>query len=160
MAVRIFAEQLLERRETLEILIEVWHLVACFAQEDFLGNQLPDGLGFGWQLRLLLQECLDRGVAVVAAAPFNSGILARPWPTDSSHYNYGPPPDEVVQQARDLARACWAAGTELPVAAVQFPLRHRAVASVVVGMRSPRHVASAVAGVQTVLSDQVWASLG
>ena len=102
----------------------------------------------------LLRECLDRGVALVTAAPFNSGILARPWPADDARYDYGAAPAEV------LRRACERVGTELPSAALRFPLRHAAVASVVVGMRSPRHVTSAVAGLSAPISEELWESVG
>ena len=109
---------------------------------------------------LLVDECRQRGVALVAAAPFNSGILARPWPPDGARYDYGEAPAEVLARARDLAGACRAAGAELPAAALQFPLRHPAVATVVVGMRSPAHVTSAVAGLAAPLDDNLWRSLG
>ncbi len=36
----------------------------------------------------LLDECAARGVAVVAAAPFNSGLLARAWPPDGAYFDY------------------------------------------------------------------------
>jgi D-threo-aldose 1-dehydrogenase len=108
----------------------------------------------------LLDECLRRGVALVAAAPFNSGILARPWPPDGSNYDYGEAPAEVLARARDLARACQSGGAELPAAALQFPLRHPAVATVVVGMRSPAHVDSAIAGMAAAISEELWRSLG
>ncbi|GIF96064.1 oxidoreductase [Catellatospora citrea] len=104
----------------------------------------------------LLDECESRGVAVVAAAPFNSGILARPWPQDGVNFNYGPAPDEVLQQARRLAETCREHDVALPVAALQFPLRHPAVASVVTGMRSADHVADAVTGMRTPVPDGLW----
>lgn len=108
----------------------------------------------------LLQECLDRGVSLVAAAPFNSGILARPWPTDDARFNYGPASAEVLRRARQLAEACQQAGVDLPSAALQFPLRHRAVASIVAGMRSRHQVASAVAGLRAPVNEELWRSLG
>ena len=40
----------------------------------------------------LLAECAERGVAVVAAAPYNSGLLARDWPEPGGHFNYGRAP--------------------------------------------------------------------
>lgn len=108
----------------------------------------------------LVDACLTRGVALAAAAPFNSGILARPWPPDGASYDYGQAPAEVLHRARELARACEAAGAELPAAALQFPLRHAAVATVVVGMRSPEHVTSAVTRLAAPVSEQLWRSLG
>ncbi len=108
----------------------------------------------------LLDECARRGVAVVAAAPFNSGILARPWPRDGASFNYAPAPDQVLQQARRLAETCREHEVALPVAALQFPLRHPAVASVVSGMRSAEHVAAAVTGMRAPVPDSLWQATG
>ena len=54
----------------------------------------------------LLAECAARGVSVVAAAPFNSGLLAQPWPPDDAHFNYGP-----------AGRPCWAGPVTWPASA-------------------------------------------
>ena len=51
----------------------------------------------------LLDECAARGVAVVAAAPFNSGLLARAEPPDDAHFNYAPAAPELIARARALA---------------------------------------------------------
>jgi D-threo-aldose 1-dehydrogenase len=105
----------------------------------------------------LLDECVRRGVAVVAAAPFNSGILARPWPPSGANYDYGPAPDDVLRRVRQLAETCEAHSVPLPTAALQFPLRHPAVISVVTGMRSAQHVEAAVNGVRASVPDSLWA---
>jgi D-threo-aldose 1-dehydrogenase len=92
----------------------------------------------------LLEECADRGVSVFAAAPFNSGLLARAWPPDDATFNYGPAPDGMLEYARLLSLLSEQHGMTLPQAALRFPLLHPAVASVVVGLGSPGHVRSAV----------------
>jgi D-threo-aldose 1-dehydrogenase len=107
----------------------------------------------------LLDECAARGVAVVAAAPFNSGLLARAWPPDGAYFDYGPAAPEVLAQARALAGVCERYGVSLPDAAVQFPLRHPAVVSVVSGMRSGEQVASTLARFATVVPDEAWTEL-
>jgi D-threo-aldose 1-dehydrogenase len=107
----------------------------------------------------LLDECTARGVAVVAAAPFNSGLLARAWPTDGAYFDYGPAAPEVLARARALAAVCERYGVSLPDAAVQFPLRHPAVVSVVGGMTSGEQVASNLARFATVVPDDAWTEL-
>lgn len=107
----------------------------------------------------LLAECADRGVSVVAAAPFNSGLLAQPWPPDGGLFNYGPAGPALLQRARDLARICHEHGVDLPTAAVQFPLRHPAVVSVVSGMRTAAQAATTVARLTTPVPDDIWAEL-
>jgi D-threo-aldose 1-dehydrogenase len=108
----------------------------------------------------LLNECLEHGVSVVAAAPFNSGILARRWPREGANFDYGPAPKEVLERARVLAGICESAGTALPNAALQYPLRHPAVATVVVGLRSPDQVVQASSSFAQPLSEDVWHQLG
>jgi D-threo-aldose 1-dehydrogenase len=109
--------------------------------------------------RPLLDACLRRGISVVAAAPYNSGILARPWPPDDAHYRYRPAGRGRLTTAREMARACSAAGVSLPAAAVQFPLRHPAVACVLAGLRSPDEVAAAVAGLREPIPPALWDEL-
>ena len=107
----------------------------------------------------LLDECAARGVAVAAAAPFNSGLLARAWPPDGAYFDYGPAAPDVLARARALAAVCERYGVSLPDAAVQFPLRHPAVVSVVSGMASGEQVASNLARFATVVPDDAWTEL-
>lgn len=107
----------------------------------------------------LVDECAARGVAVVAAAPFNSGLLARAWPGDGAYFDYGPATPQVLARARALAGICQRHGVSLPDAAIQFPLRHPAVVSVVAGMRSGEEVASTLARFATVVPDDAWTEL-
>jgi D-threo-aldose 1-dehydrogenase len=107
----------------------------------------------------LVDECAARGVAVVAAAPFNSGLLARAWPGDGAYFDYGPATPQVLARARALAGICQRHGVSLPDAAIQFPLRHPAVVSVVGGMRSGEEVASTLARFATVVPDDAWTEL-
>jgi D-threo-aldose 1-dehydrogenase len=92
----------------------------------------------------LLEACADRNVSVLAAGPFNSGLLARAWPPDHAHFNYAPAPADILENARMLALLSEQHGITLPQAALRFPLLHKAVASVVAGLGSPAHVRSAV----------------
>lgn len=81
----------------------------------------------------LLPLCEDRSVAVVAAAVFNSGLLATDTPAQTPRYNYGEVPAEILERTHALAAACRESGVALPAAALQYPLQHPAVRSVVVG---------------------------
>jgi len=88
----------------------------------------------------LLPTCSERGVGVVAAGVFNSGLLARTEPSPSAHYDYGAAPVELVDRAVRIAAICELHGTTLPAAAVAFPLCHPAVVSVCVGAHSPDQI--------------------
>jgi D-threo-aldose 1-dehydrogenase len=107
----------------------------------------------------LLAACAERGVAVIAAAPYNSGLLARDHPAPGAHFDYGQAPAAVVARAAALADACQRHGTRLPAAALQFPLRHPAVVSVVAGMRTAQEVNAAVRLLAEPVPEPAWAEL-
>jgi D-threo-aldose 1-dehydrogenase len=106
--------------------------------------------------RSLLPRCVDRGVQVIAGGVFNSGALADP---AGGHYAYGAIPDEVRRRLERLSDACARAGVPLAAAAIQHPLRHPAVTSIVVGCRSPEEVAANVALLATPVPDDLWSEL-
>lgn len=107
----------------------------------------------------LLPAALERGVAVVAAGVYNSGLLSRDEIPDDARFEYEQAPRELIRRARDLAAICRARGVPIPAAAVQFPLTHPAVASVVIGMRTAAHVEEAVARFGTAIPDGLWTEL-
>jgi D-threo-aldose 1-dehydrogenase len=104
----------------------------------------------------LLEACEENDCSVLAAAPFNSGILARDWPEDSSFFDYGPAAPERITHARALARACETGGARLPQAALQFPLRHPSVAGVVAGMGTAQQVREDAALLAAAVPDAAW----
>jgi D-threo-aldose 1-dehydrogenase len=103
----------------------------------------------------LLPLCLERGVAVIAAGVFNSGVLA-----GGATFDYAPAAPEVVARARAIAAACERHGVSLPAAAMAFPRRHPAVRCVLVGARSPQEVAEDAAGFAQPVPDALWEELG
>ncbi|MFE4372224.1 aldo/keto reductase [Streptomyces sp. NPDC056835] len=109
--------------------------------------------------RPLLEACARRGVSVVAAAPFNSGLLSRPRPPDDASFDYGPASEALLRRARRLADVCARHGTVLPHAAVRFPLRDPVVAGVVAGFRSAHEVRSAARWAGQDLTDATWSDL-
>lgn len=109
--------------------------------------------------RPLLDACAGRGVAVMAAAPFNSGLLSRPYPPSDATFDYGPASESVLRRARLLAEASGRHGIALPHAALRFPLRDPGVACVVAGFRTPEEVVSAARWVATELTEGAWLDL-
>lgn len=107
----------------------------------------------------LLPLCEERGVGVIVAAPYNSGLLATSTPARGAHYDYEIAPDAVLERARRLAAACADAGVELPVAALHFPLRHPAVRAVVVGSSRAADVAENLARLRTPIDESLWPRL-
>jgi D-threo-aldose 1-dehydrogenase len=108
----------------------------------------------------LLPACLERGIRLVVGGPYNSGILARPL-SDAvdPRFDYAPAPAALMARARAIEAECLRAGATLPQAALQFPLRHPAVATVIPGMASPAEVAENVARLAVPVPEPVWAAL-
>jgi D-threo-aldose 1-dehydrogenase len=92
-------------------------------------------------LDALLPDCEKRGVSVLNVGVFNSGLLAKDWPEDDGHYEYGTAPAQTLERARGIATVCREYGTTLPQAALLFAGAHPTVASVVVGASRPAHFA-------------------
>jgi D-threo-aldose 1-dehydrogenase len=107
----------------------------------------------------LLPAAAERGVDVVAAGVYNSGITSTDTVPETAHYDYRDAPTEVLDRARAIARVCAAHGVELPVAAVQFPFRSAEVRAVVLGMGSVAHVASGLHRVAADVPDALWDDL-
>jgi D-threo-aldose 1-dehydrogenase len=105
----------------------------------------------------LLPLCEERGVRVMAAGVFNSGILASPVPGHT--YDYAEAPPEVVAKARRIAAVCERFGVELPAAAIALPAAHPAVDAVVLGADSARQVESNVARAAVEVPPALWTAL-
>ena len=107
----------------------------------------------------LLPLAIERNVGVVAAAVYNSGLLSRPRPSSNARYDYGPAPESAIRRANAIADICESYGVALPEAAVQFPLRHPAVVSVVVGSRTAEQVEGNVQRYAAHIPDELWTDL-
>src|SRR5690606_7847613 len=72
----------------------------------------------------LLPACAERGVSVLAASVFNSGLLATDRPAPDARFDYVPAGPEVLGRAHRIADVCEAHGVTVPQAAMAFPLLH------------------------------------
>lgn len=107
----------------------------------------------------LLPLAAERDVSVLAAAVFNSGILATDTPGQGSLFDYGPADRAVVERAQEIARIAHRHGCTLPELAVQFPLRHPAVVAVVLGGASAAQLAQNSALADRPVPEEVWREL-
>jgi D-threo-aldose 1-dehydrogenase len=108
-------------------------------------------------LRELLPLCLERGIAVIAGGVYNSGILADP--RAGATFDYIPARPEMIERAHRLEAACRRHGVTLKAAALQFPLGHPAVVSVLIGCRSPAEVEENVRLFRTEIPAELWEQL-
>lgn len=107
----------------------------------------------------MLQLAADRGVAVVAAAVYNSGLLSREHVPDDATFDYSQAPADIIARAREIERICREHGASLPAAAIQYPLRHPQVVSVVAGMRGASQARETVERLDAAIPDELWAAL-
>ncbi|MBB5083493.1 aldo/keto reductase [Nonomuraea endophytica] len=105
----------------------------------------------------LLEACAAKGVKVLAAGVFNSGMLATDEPGGT--FDYQPAAAPLLERARRLAEVCRRHGVTLPQAAMAFPARHPAVATVVLGARSADEVRRNAALWAEPVPEELWAEL-
>ena len=104
-----------------------------------------------------LPLCLERGVAVIAAGVFNSGVLADPTPGPGSTTR---PPRRTSSEGRGPGRGVRAPWRPAEGGGVQFPLRHPAVACAIVGMRDAGEVDENLpAASATEIPDELWVEM-
>ena len=105
-----------------------------------------------------LPRCAERGVGIVIGGVFNSGILAT-GAVPGAKYNYVDAPPEVMDRVRRIEAVCRRHDVPLAAAALQFPLGHPSVASVIPGALNPGHVERNVAQFRMAIPPDLWAEL-
>ncbi|MEH6605128.1 MAG: aldo/keto reductase, partial [Pseudomonadales bacterium] len=111
-------------------------------------------------LHTFLPKCLDHGASIILGGPYNSGILATGVkgpcvPT----YNYVPAPQTIIDRVARIEDICSAHGVTLAAAALQFPLGHSAVASVIPGLGSAGRVEKTIELFNEVIPHSFWQDL-
>jgi len=109
-------------------------------------------------LETFLPLCERRGIGIVLGGPYNSGILAS-GPGPGAHYNYDPAPPEILDRVALIEAVCKRHGVGLIEAALQFPLLHPAVVSVIPGGQSAAEVESNRAVLKQEIPAGLWQDL-
>jgi D-threo-aldose 1-dehydrogenase len=102
--------------------------------------------------------CIERGIGFVIGAPYQSGILAT-GPRAGANVDYAPADREVSDRVGRIQAVCERHGVPLAAAALQFPLGHPSVASVIPGARSAAHVARNVEVFRHPIPAALWEEL-
>ena len=105
-----------------------------------------------------LPLCAERGIGIVIGGVFNSGILAT-GAREGAMHNYEPAGPEILAHVAKLEDVCRRHGVELPAAALQFPLAHPLVASVIPGALSATQVEQNIAAINQPITAAFWADL-
>ncbi|WP_415145989.1 aldo/keto reductase [Limimaricola cinnabarinus] len=134
--------------------------------ERLLGEAEFDGFLLAGRYTLLEQTALDsflplcerRDVGIILGGPYNSGILAI-GAAPGARYDYAPAPEAVLERVRRIETVCTAHATPLIAVALQFPLAHAAVRSVIPGASSADEVRRNVEILQTPVPPALWSDL-
>ncbi len=106
----------------------------------------------------LLPLLARKGMSLLIAAPYNSGILAS-GAVPGARYNYQPASPEIMTRVERIAAIGRRHNVPLQAAALQFPLGHPAVAAVVPGAIHPREVEHNVVLMRHAIPAAFWAEL-
>lgn len=102
----------------------------------------------------VIDRCAELGVTLIAAAPFNSGLLA-----GGHHFDYVSASVPMLAATQRLSEICADFTVPLPAAALQFPLRNPNIASVVAGARTVAEVRQQAAWLEQPIPEPLWRAL-
>lgn len=109
-------------------------------------------------LEAFLPYAEAKNVSVIIGGPYNSGILAGDVPDHATH-DYKAAPRHLIDKARRIAAVCQRHQVPLAAAALQFPLAHPAVASVIPGALSAEEVRQNIGHLHHRIPAALWQEL-
>jgi D-threo-aldose 1-dehydrogenase len=103
----------------------------------------------------LLDLAAAKGMAVLNAAPYGSGMLAKGTKANQ-RYAYQQAPEALVETTRQYEAICDRYGVPLAAVALQFSTRDPRVTSTIVGMSSPRRIQQTIDLLETAIPQAAW----
>lgn len=103
----------------------------------------------------LLPLCETKGTSLVVGGVFNSGILAT-GPVEGAHFDYMPATVDIAKKVGAMMDIAKSRGIPLAAPALQFPLEHPAVASVLIGTAKPESLQRNMALARLDLSKDIY----
>lgn len=101
-----------------------------------------------------MAKCLERNASIVIGGPFNGGALL-----GSGKWNYADAPQSVIDKVHQLEGICAEFDVPIGAAALQFPLAHQAVCSVLPGPKSPEELDGILGWWQIPIPEAFWTAL-
>jgi D-threo-aldose 1-dehydrogenase len=109
-------------------------------------------------LATLLPLCEQRNTKIIIGGPYNSGILAT-GAVAGATFNTKPAPEQVLERVHRIEAVCAKYGVALPAAALQFPLGHPLVVSVIPGARSVEELQQNLDYMRQPIPASLWSDL-
>ncbi len=106
----------------------------------------------------LLDVAAEMGIALLNAAPYGSGILAK-GPDVYARYAYQEASAELVERATAMQAVCRQFDIPLAAAALQFSMRDPRVASTIVGLSRPERVGQTLDLASRSIPEELWERL-
>jgi D-threo-aldose 1-dehydrogenase len=103
-------------------------------------------------------RCAERNVGIIIGGTYNSGILATGAVPNAMH-NYEPAQSDILAKVAKMEAVCKRHNVPLAAAALQFPLGHPIVASVIPGAISTKQVEQNMAAFRHPIPADLWAEL-
>jgi D-threo-aldose 1-dehydrogenase len=103
-------------------------------------------------------RCADRGVGITIGGGYNSGILAT-GAIPGAMYNYAPAGPEILERVKKIEAVCKRWNIPIAAAALQFPLGHPIVASIIPGAITTKQVEQNLAAFRCPIPADFWAEL-
>ena len=107
---------------------------------------------------MLLPFCQDKNISIVLGGPYNSGVLAT-GVSEHATYDYGVIPKHISNRVLSLQEVCERHGVNLIAAALQFPLAHPSVASVIPGAMNTKEQNANLAAMKEPIPAEFWLDL-
>jgi len=102
----------------------------------------------------ILPKCEQLGMSLIIGGPFNSGILV-----GGDTWNYSKAPSEILEKAAAISKICDDHNVPLPAAALQFPLGHPRISSIIPGPRSAAEMSQILDWWQLDIDPSLWSDL-
>ncbi|MEG9862683.1 MAG: aldo/keto reductase, partial [Parvularculales bacterium] len=107
----------------------------------------------------LFTDASKRGIAVLNAAPYAGGVLAK-GSVEMPQVTYQPATAETLAPVKEVEDICTRHGVAPGAVALQFSMRDPRVTSTIVGVTKPERVAQTLDWAQTEIPEALWKDIG
>lgn len=109
-------------------------------------------------LEEIFPECEKHGIGIIIGSPYASGILAT-GSCEESKYGYAAVSEEIRNKVQSIEKICEAHRIPIKAAALQFPLAHPLVSSVIPGSLSTAQVLDNIEMLKFPIPPEFWFEL-
>ncbi|TWX66864.1 aldo/keto reductase [Colwellia demingiae] len=111
-------------------------------------------------LHQFLPKCEAHGASIILGGPYNSGILATGVRGKTiPHFDYEPAPKHIIDRVAKIETVCDEYQVNLAAAALQFPLGHSSVTSVIPGLGNANRVRKTIDLFSENIPNEFWQTL-